>query len=144
MRLRALTTVGFAAYILLGNICMMLMPQSFGNDVLMAATASMPEKHEDHGAMSMALVVPFSVHCEDCEEISIAKEHAGRGVSCAGHCLTQAKQNALAGFTLGVPLDVSAHTNPLMDLGSSVETTMRPLAMAPPPISRVGTIVLRL
>lgn len=131
MSVKILTSIGFAAHVLLGNVCMMPM----------AGAAEMPVSHEEH--MEMAMTPMSSVDCEYC----IKEQSNGvpmKGMPCnGGHCLSKSVPQAstaiqasslLAAVTL--PVGILLPSAPLELHGS-------PNATAPPgvPVS-TDTVVL--
>lgn len=132
MSMKILTSIGFAAHVLLGNFCMMPM----------AGAAEMPMSHEGHAEMAMTPM--SSADCEHC-----IKEQSDdvpmKGMPCnGGHCLSKSASqpstaiqasSLLAAVTL--PVGILLPSAPLELSGS-------PNATAPPgvPVS-TDTVVLR-
>ena len=83
MSLKILTSIGFAAHVLIGNFCMMPM----------AGAAEMPMSHEAHAEMSMSQM--SSADCEHCMKEEASDDAPLKGMPCnGGHCLSQSVPQA--------------------------------------------------
>ena len=137
MRMRILASVGFAAHVLLGNVCMM--PMAFAQGM------EMP--HEEHMEMTMSQMVPMSlVHCEHCAKIESGSDDQSQQQSgCAGQCFSQAQSTTTSTVSSGSPLVVAAPPLPIIvAFDPQTFSVVAPSATAPPTGIPTDTIVLRL
>lgn len=139
--MKILTSIGFAAHVLIGNFCMM--PMAYAQDGLMPG-----DMHHDVVDMTMSPQYPMSsVHCENCEKEKNIEEPPLKGMPCdGGHCLTHAtSSNTIASpatnFFASVVLPPAAFVFPV----AFEDFYTHPPSTAPPTTSVLtDTIVLRL
>jgi hypothetical protein len=133
MSMKILTSIGFASYVLLGNVCMMQM----------AGAEEMPMSHGEHAEMDMTPM--SSTDCEHCPKQEEPDETPKKGMPCSGgHCISESiPQSSAAVQTPG--LLAAAMPPTVVSLPTvSLELNGLPHSTAPPgiPIS-TKTIVLR-
>lgn len=133
MNMKIFTSVGFASYVLLGNVCMMQM----------AGAEEMPMSHGEH--IDMAMTPMSSADCEHCPEQEQPDETPKKGMPCSGgHCISESIPQSSA--AIQAPGLLAAVVLPTSVTLPSVPLVLNrlPRSTAPPgiPIS-TKTIVLR-
>lgn len=132
MRMKLLVSIGFAAHVLLGNVCMMQM----------ANAQEIPTSHEEH----MAMESMSSADCPNCPEKEESHDtKSKKGSPCSGgHCISQAvPQSSIAIQTSSL---LAAFALPVSALIPSAPSEIQgsPHSTAPPGVAlSTDTIVLR-
>jgi hypothetical protein len=95
MSLKTLLSAGFIFHAILGSFCMI--PMSY------AMESQIP--HEDHEEIAMTpMTAVTSGHCAECMQAELSARHMPpMSPSCAGHCLSQAKDAAMGALFLSSP-----------------------------------------
>ena len=136
MRLKALLSAGFIFHALIGNFCMM-MPMAYAME---------SETHDIHEEIAMTPVtLVSSVHCADCAKTKLSAEHVPlKTSSCAGHCLSQARNATISSFSLSLPQVPAPAAIPMTVAWAPPSDFRVALTARPPNTISTRTIILRL
>lgn len=138
MSMRAIVSLGFIANGVLGNFCMLSMPQAFASD--------MPMPHEEHMEMTMTPMVPMSTsHCDHCAKVQSSDGDQSQQSGCAGHCFSQAQSTTANAAFFNAPHIVAATPIPItVAFDPQISPGVTASAQSPPTSIHIDTIVLRL